>query len=202
MILNININRGSLKLNNLFHDLIVEVKALDKFHNPSLLFEDLHIDTLDGEYHFTTSRETLLLMSRIIEDSLKLHKKQCSLYSGFQELSRFMEHSERYTKLADYADQIFVIGVADIPIKRFADNVHILTNNADIVRENWISIIKNKKVHISLIAEEIPSRKQHERYVGFYTNSKTLTEKVVEILVNKKILSDTTAFGKQTFFDI
>ena len=191
-----------LNMNNLFHDLIVEVRALTEFHNPSSLFEDLHTDSLDGEYHFTTSRDTMLMISRVIEDSLKLHKKRCSLYSGFQELSRFKEHSEKYAKLADYADQIFVIGVADSPVEKIADNVHILTKNADIIRENWISIIKNKNIHISLIAQEIPSGKHHERYVGFYTNSKILTEKAVNILIDKKILSDATISGKQTYFKI
>ncbi|ODS33333.1 MAG: hypothetical protein SCARUB_01513 [Candidatus Scalindua rubra] len=187
---------------NLFHDLIVEVRALKEFHNPGLLLEDLHIDSLDGEYHFTTSRETLFMMSRVIEDSLKLHKKRCTLYSGFQELSRFVEHNERYAKLANYADQIFIIGVADSPIEKIADNVHILTKNADLIRENRISIIKNKNIHISLIAEEIPSGKHHERYIGFYTNSKILTEKAVDLLIGKKILSNDTLLGKQTYFDI
>jgi hypothetical protein len=202
MILSTNISRGNLKLNNPFHDLIREVQALDEYHKPTLLLEDLHLDTLDGEFHFTTSRDTLLLMSRVIEDTLKLHKKQCSLYTGFQELSRFMEYRGRFVKLADYADQIFVIGIADEPVKEIADNVHILTENADIIRENWISIIANKEIHISLIAEEIPSRKQHERYVGFYTNSRAVTERAIGILKSNNVLSREIAFGKQTFFDI
>jgi DICT domain-containing protein len=142
------------------------------------------------------------MMSRVIEDSVKLHKKRCSLYAGFQELSRFKEHIERYSKLAVYADQIFVIGIADSPIEKIADNVHILTKNADIIRENWISIIKNQNIHISLIAQEIPSGKHHERYAGFYTNSKLLTEKAVNILTDKNILSDATISGKQTYFNI
>jgi DICT domain-containing protein len=191
-----------LNKNSLFHDLIAEVRALTEFHSPSSLLEHLHTDSLDGEYHFTTSRETLFMMSRVIEDSLKLHKKRCSLYSGFQELSRFKEHSERYSKLALYANQIFVIGVADSPVKKIADNVHILTKNADIIRENWISIIKNNNIHISVIAQEIPSAKHHERYVGFYTNSKILTEKAVDLLIDNKILSDATILGKQTYFNI
>lgn len=191
-----------LNKNNIFHDLIVEIRALTESHDPSLLFEDLHTDLLDGEYHFTTSRKTLFMMSRVIEDSLKLHKKRCSLYSGFQELSRFKEHSERYTKLAGYADQIFVIGIADSFIDKIADNVHILTKNADIIRENWISIIKNHNIHIALIAQELPSQKHHEGYVGFYTNSKSLTEKAVNILKEENILSDAKISDKQTYFNI
>jgi len=127
-----------LDKNNIFHDLIVEVRTLTASHNPIPLFEDLHLDSLDGECHFTTSRKTLLVMSKVIEDTLKLHKKRCSLYSGFQELSRFKEHHERYAKLAHSADQIFVIGVADTHVEGIADNVHIRTTNADIIRNNWI----------------------------------------------------------------
>jgi DICT domain-containing protein len=191
-----------LNKNNIFHDLIVEVRALTESHDPSLLFEDLHTDSLDGEYHFTTSKKTLFMMSRVIEDSLKIHKKRCTLYSGFQELSRFREHSERYAKLAGYADQIFIIGIPDSPVEKVADNVHFLTKNADIIRENWISIIKNHNIHITLIAQEVPSREHHERYVGFYTNSKSLSEKVVNILNEKNVLSDATISDKQTYFNI
>ena len=60
------------------------MRTLTASHNPISLFEDLHLDSLDGECHFTTSMKTLLVMSKVIEDTLKLHKKRCSLYSGFQ----------------------------------------------------------------------------------------------------------------------
>ena len=48
-----------LNKDNIFHDLIVEVRALTESHDPSLLFEDLHTDSLDGEYHFTTSKKKI-----------------------------------------------------------------------------------------------------------------------------------------------
>ncbi len=202
MIRSTSISRGNSKLNRPFHNLIREVRDLDKYHKPDFLLEDLHLDMIDGEYHFTTSLDTLLLMSRVIENTLKLHKKQCSLYTGFQELSRFMGYRERYVELADYADQIFVIGIADVPVEKVAANVHLLTENADVVRENWISIITNKEIHISLIAEEVPSRKPHERYVGFYTNSRAATERAIGILKSNNVLSHEIVFGKQTFFNI
>ncbi len=142
------------------------------------------------------------MMSKVIEDYLKLHKKRCSLYSGFQELSRFKEHRERYTKLAAYAGQIFVVGIADTHVEKIADNVHIRTKNAHIIRNNWISIIKDKSINISLIAQEVASQKHHEGYVGFYTNSKSLTEKAVNLLIDNDVLNDDPVPGKQTYFDI
>jgi hypothetical protein len=191
-----------LDKNNIFHNLIVEVKALTASHNPIPLFDDLHLDSLDGEYHFTTSRKTLLMMSKVIEDTLKLHKKRCSLYSGFQELSRFKEHRERYAKLSAFADQIFVIGVADSAVKDVADNVHIRTLNAHIIRNNWISIITDKNINISLIAQELTSPKHHGGFIGFYTNSKSITEKAVNLLIDNNVLSEDPVPGKQTYFDI
>ena len=191
-----------LDKNNIFHDLIVEVKTLTASHNPIPLFDDLHIDSLDGECHFTTSRKTLLVMSKVIEDTLKLHKKRCSLYSGFQELSRFKEHRERYAKLSAFADQIFVIGVADSAVKDIADNVHIRTMNAHIIRNNWISIITDKNINISLIAQEQSSPKHHGGFIGFYTNSKSITEKAVSLLIDNNVLSEDPVPGKQTYFDI
>ena len=191
-----------LDKNNIFHDLIVEVRTLTESHDPGPLFEDLDVESLDGEYHFTTSRRTLLMMSKVIEDTLKSHKKRCSLYSGFQELSRFMKYREKYAKLAASADQIFVIGVADSPVENIADNVHIRTKNADIIRSNWISIITDKNINISLIAQELTSQEHHEGYIGFYTNSRSLTEKAVNLLIDNNVLSDDPVPGKQTYFNI
>ncbi len=191
-----------LDKNNIFHDLIVEVRTLTSSHNPIPLFDDLHIDSLDGECHFTTSRKTLLMMSRVIEDTLKLHKKRCSLYSGFQELSRFKEHSDRYAKLAAVADQIYVMGVADSPAVEIADNVHVRTVNADIIRNNWISIITDKNINISLIAQELTTPKHQGGYIGFYTNSKSLTEKAVNLLIDNDVLNEDPVSGKQTYFNI
>ena len=51
-----------LNKNNIFNDLIVEVRVLTESHDPSLLFEDLHTDSIDGEYHFTTSKKTLFII--------------------------------------------------------------------------------------------------------------------------------------------
>lgn len=191
-----------LDKNNIFHDLIVEVRTLTESHDPCPLVEDLDVESLDGEYHFTTSRRTLLMMSKVIEDTLKLHKKMCSLYSGFQKLSRFKEHRERYSKLSVYADQIFVIGITDSHVENIADNVHIRTKNADIIRNNWISIITGKNINISLIAQELTTQKHHGGYIGFYTNSKSLTEKAVNLLIDNDVLSDDPVPGSQTYFNL
>ena len=182
---------------NCFQGLIREVKALKKYHNPLPLFEDLNIDSLDGEYEFTTSIKTLHLVSRSIENTLKLHKGKCVLYSGFQILSHFAGYVDRYKQLASYAKDIFVIGVADTKIGHIADNVHIITKHAHIVRDNWFSIISGGNIHVSLIAEELPIPGAHN-YDGFYSDSNVVAENAIRKLNESKVLSTEVEYGEQT----
>lgn len=181
---------------NIFKGLIKEVRALKIQHNPLPLFDDLQINSIDGEYQFTTSIKTLHLVSRTIENTLRVHKKKGVLYVGFQLLSHFSDYADRYKKLAEYAKEIFVIGVADAKIEDIADNVHIMTKNAYLVRDNWIAIVVNGNVHITLLAEEQPSPNVH-KYNGFYSNSNLVTEKAINILNENKILSKEEQYGEQ-----
>ncbi len=181
---------------NSFKSLISEVRALKQNHNPLPLFNDLHIDALDADYQFTTSLQTLHLVSRTIENSLKAHKHRSVLYSGFQVLSHFTDYIERYARLAKYAKEIYIIGVADTKIGHIADNVHIVTKNAYTVRDNWISIVTDGNMHSALIAEECAAPNAH-KYDGFYTNSEVVTEKAIKILTENGTLSKDIEYGEQ-----
>ncbi len=181
---------------NCFKELIMEVKALKEYHNPLPLIEDLHVNSIDGDYQFTTSILTLQFVSRTIENTLKIHKKKSTLYVGFQTLSHFKEYADRYKKLAHYAKEIFIVGMGDTKIEHIADNVHIITKHAYRVKDNWFAIIKGGGLHISLIAEELPVTGDH-KYDGFYSNSNDITEKAVEIINNNKILAKELEYGEQ-----
>ncbi len=181
---------------NIFRGLITEVRALTEYHNPLPLFEDLNIDTLDGEYQFTTSLKTLHMVSNTIENVLKIHKKRGVLYAGFQLMSHFAEYVDRYKELAAFAKDIYIMGVADVNIEHIADNVHIMTKNAYFVRDNWIAIVVNGDMHITLLAEERPSPNAH-KYDGFYSDSSVVTEKAIKILNENRILSDREEYGEQ-----
>ncbi len=74
--------------------------------------------------------------------------------------------------------------------------------NADIIRNNWISIITDKNINISLIAQELTSPEHHGGFIGFYTNSKSITEKAVNLLIDNNVLSEDPVPGKQTYFNI
>ena len=181
---------------NCFKELIREVKALKEYHNPLPLLDDLHANSIDGDYQFTTSIQTLHFVSRTIENTLKLHKKKSTLYVGFQTLSHFKEYADRYKKLANYAKEIFVVGIGDTKIGHIADNVHIVTKHAHIVKDNWFSIITGGGPHISLIAEELPAP-EHQKFDGFYSNSIDITEKAFEIIKNNKIFDNELEYGEQ-----
>ena len=185
---------------NCFGSLIREVKALKQYHNPLPLFNDLDADYLDGEYQFTTSIKTLHLVSRSIENTLKVHKKKCVLYTGFQVLSHFSKYIDRYKMLAEFAKEIFIVGIPDITVNHIADNVHILTKHAHFVKDNWFSIISGGNIHISLIAEEKPIPGAH-KYDGFFSNSNIVTEKAIKVLNENRIFAKEVEYGEQrTFF--
>ena len=181
---------------NCFNELIREVKALKEYHNPLPLFDDLHVDSIDGDYQFTTSIQTLHFVSRTIENTLKIHKKKSTLYVGFQTLSHFKGYIDRYKNLADYAKEIFIVGIGDTKIGHIADNVHIVTKHAYRIKDNWFSIITGGDLHISLIAEELPAP-EHHKYDGFYSNSNDITEKAIEIIKNNKIFTNELEYGEQ-----
>ena len=181
---------------NIFKGLIKEVRAFKEEHNPLPLFEDLSIDTLDGEYQFTTSLKTLHMVSNTIENVLKIHKNRGVLYAGFQLLSHFSTYVDRYKQLAIFAKEIYVIGVADVNIEHIADNVHIMTKHSHFVKDNWIAIIVNEDVHITLLAEELAAENGH-KYDGFYSDSNVVTQKAIKILNENRILSKREEYGEQ-----
>lgn len=184
---------------NCFRSLIREVKTLKQRHNPLPLFDDLHTDTIDGEYEFSTSIKTLHLVSRAIENTLKAHKRRCTLYTGFQVLSHFAGYLDRYRQLADFAKEIFIVGVADIKLTHIADNVHVMTKHAHLVRDNWFSVILGENIHMALIAEELPVPGKHN-YDGFYSNSRAVTDKALQILNDNTILAKELEYGEQKRF--
>jgi len=148
----------------------------------------------DGEYRFTESLRTLLFECRIISDAVQLDPGPCQLYAGFQKLSYFLEHGIRYKKLTHYATEVYVIGVPDVEVKSWAPNVHIVTRHTELIERHWFEIVYGRTIHISLLAEEIPSPSGKSSYMGFYTTSRLMTEKILRRLARLGIVGDPVLF--------
>ena len=180
-----------------FHDLIVDIQQIREHKDPAPLFDAVEGDLLDGEYHFTSSEATLNFMSRRIENACFADRHRCTLYSVFRRLSLLEPHIEHYHKLADAARHIYIIGVPDIEVRPWAPNVHILTHAAEKLANNWVTINLSRDIHMTLLAEQLPSDDQGRHYAGFYTDSRTLTRRVIRQLMEMAIIQQPDLFTEE-----
>ena len=177
-----------------FHDLILEVQEIREHRVPAPLFDNLEGDLLNGEYHFTTSEGTLNFMSRRIENACFSDRGRCTLYSVFRRLSLLEPHIDHYHQLADAAQRIVIIGVPDVEVRPWARNVRILTAHAHKLARNWMTISISRDIHMALLAEELPPQEGRRHYVGFYTDNRALTRRVVHQLMDMAIIPQPELF--------
>ena len=180
-----------------FHELIVDIQNLRGHRDPAPLFGRLDGDLLNGEYHFTSSEATLTFMSRCIENACFADPGRCHLYSVFRRLSLLEPHLEHYHKLARAAKNVYIVGVPDVTVERWANNVHIATLGAEQLANNWMTINVSRDIHMTLLAEELPPEGDQRRYVGFYTDSRALTRRVLRQLVDMQIIGQPELFKEE-----
>jgi len=180
-----------------FHDLIIDIQQLKDHRDPAPLFGHLDGDLLNGEYHFTSSEDTLNFMSRRIENACFADPGRCSLYSVFRRLSLLEPHLDHYRKLAETARHVYIIGRPDVAIEPWANNVHVVTAKAEQLADNWVTINISRDIHMTLLAEELPPEDDVRRYVGFYTDSRALTRRVVRQLVEMGIIGQPELFREE-----
>ncbi len=180
-----------------FHELIEDIRHLRDYRDPAPLFGELDGDLLNGEYHFTISEGTLNFMSRMIENACFADKGRCSLYSVFRRLSLLEPHLEHYHKLSDAARHVTIIGVPDVEVEPWADNVQIVTAKADLLARNWITVNISRDIHMTLVAEELPSDGPERHYCGFHTDSRALTRRVVHRLVEMGVVGQPRLFVEE-----
>ncbi|HUT37414.1 MAG TPA: DICT sensory domain-containing protein [Planctomycetota bacterium] len=180
-----------------FHDLITDIQKLRDNRDPAPLFGRLDGDLLSGEYHFTSSEATLTFMSRCIENACFADPGRCTLYSVFRRLSLLEPHLDHYHNLAAVARNIYVIGVPDVKVERWAPNVHLITDGIQKLGNNWVTINISRDIHMTLLAEELPPEGKHPRYVGFYTDSRALTRRVIRQLVDMSIIRQPELFNEE-----
>ncbi|MBM4035742.1 MAG: hypothetical protein FJ291_28720 [Planctomycetes bacterium] len=180
-----------------FHGLIIDIQALRENRDPAPLFGRLDGDLLSGEYHFTSSEATLTFMSRCIENACFADPGRCTLYSVFRRLSLLEPHLDHYHKLAAVARSIYIIGVPDVKIEKWAPNVHLITEGVQKLGNNWVTINISRDIHMTLLAEELPPEGKLPRYVGFYTDSRALTRRVIRQLVDMSIIRQPELFTEE-----
>ena len=180
-----------------FHDLIVDIQQLKGHRDPAPLFGQIDGDLLNGEYHFTSSEDTLTFMSRRIENACFADPGRCSLYSVFRRLSLLEPHLDHYRQLSKAARHVTIIGTPDIQVEPWANNVQVITARAEQLARNWMTLNISRDIHMTLLAEELPPEGDRRRYVGFYTDSRALTRRVIRQLMEMGVIGQPELFKEE-----
>ncbi len=139
-------------------------------------------------FRYTFSVEAMTKISHIIEDAVIATPRAADLHASFQYLSRLEPQENKYLSVASYARGLWLYYEPDVPETRFA----ALLNHATVTGINtegtplanyWLVVAYGEGVHMSLLAQEIPSMGSDERYYeGFYTFEADTAYQILSIL--------------------
>jgi hypothetical protein len=139
-------------------------------------------------FRYTFSVDAMTKISHIIEDAAIQTAQPADLHASFQYLSRLKPQLDRYREVALRANGLWLYSELDtkeddllqlIASPRVA---HIDTKGTPLVNY-WYVVAYGNGIHMSLLAQEIPSMSGNERYYeGFYTFKADVAYQLVSIL--------------------
>ncbi len=133
-------------------------------------------------YIFTVQGMTEI--SHMIEDFVMANPRVADMHVSFQAFSRFHYQYDRYVKVAEAANGLWLYGALDVPPPDLRKTV-IVDIGGTPLEQYWFVIAYGPGVHMTLLAEEINiQRLSHEprMYEGFYTFDPNLAYKVLNVL--------------------
>lgn len=143
--------------------------------------EDLQ--RVNFRYIFTVQGMTEI--SHMIEDSILASPGVSETHVSFQYFSRVADQAERYARVAQDSTGLWLYGVPDVPLPKFAHTVAVDTSGTPL-EHYWFVIAYGPGIHMTLLAEEINSADrlsgEPRMYEGFYTFDPTFAYKVLTVL--------------------
>jgi hypothetical protein len=132
------------------------------------------------ECFYTTSRKNMLLLSRGIENIIRVKPpfNKFVLLSLFQIVSNFNSVREQYTEIAPLAKKLYLIGGRGLAAGIRLPNTEIIDRNRSGLEKNWVIIVLAQDEGCALIAEELEAG----RYRGFFTTNQNLTNRCMGVL--------------------
>ncbi|MCB8983943.1 MAG: hypothetical protein H6659_08970 [Ardenticatenaceae bacterium] len=152
-------------------------------------------------FRYTFSVEAMTKISHIIEDAVIGTPRSAALHASFQYLSRIAPQQARYTNIASYAQGIWLYYEADLPEASFSTllkhrNVSGIDTQGTPLVDYWLVVAYGEGIHMSLLAQEIPSLSGAGRYYeGFYTFQADTAYQILAIL--HQIYPDSTPAPQQ-----
>jgi hypothetical protein len=132
------------------------------------------------ECFYTTSRKNMLLLSRGIENIVRVKPpfNKFVLLSLFQRVSNFNSVKEQYTGIAPLTKKLYLIGGRGLAAGIRLLNTEIIDSNSSGLEKNWVIIALAQDEGCALIAEELEAG----RYRGFFTTNQNLANRCMGVL--------------------
>ena len=132
------------------------------------------------ECFYTTSRKNMLLLSRGIENIVRVKPpfNKFILFSLFQRVSNFNSVKEQYTGIAPLTKKLYLIGGRGLAAGIRLLNTEIIDSNSSGLEKNWVIIALAQDEGCALIAEELEAG----RYRGFFTTNQNLANRCMGVL--------------------
>ena len=132
------------------------------------------------ECFYTTSRKNMLLLSRGIENIVRIKPpfNKFVLLSVFQRVSNFNSVNEQYTEIAPLTKKLYLIGGRGLAAGIRLPNTEIIDSDRSGLEKNWVITALAKDEGCALIAEELEAG----RYKGFFTTNLDLANRCMGVL--------------------
>jgi hypothetical protein len=132
------------------------------------------------ECFYTTSRKNMLLLSRGIENIVRVKPpfNKFVLLSLFQRVSNFNSIKQQYTEMAPLTKKLYLIGGRGLAAGIRLPNTEIIDSNSSGLEKNWVIISLAQDEGCALIAEELEAG----RYRGFFTTNQNLANRCLGVL--------------------
>lgn len=100
------------------------------------------------------TKNTLVHLSHILEDTILKNQIPAMLFTGFQETSHWKEETERYHQLADVAQQVCIFAGKPLPSENHAKQFHIELAEDDSLRQEWFLLILSDDFSVLLCGQD------------------------------------------------
>lgn len=126
---------------------------------------------------FIHATRMMSMISREIEDTVILDGVRARVFSSFQRMSSFLPQADRYRRLAENADSVYVFAYPDIQPPPIVNITYVpIPEDSQLARE-WFIVADARDYYTALVTEELPGGPSR-RFEGVWS----FDEEMVDIL--------------------
>ncbi|MBV9959727.1 MAG: hypothetical protein JO360_14985 [Acidobacteria bacterium] len=136
-------------------------------------------------FAFRAPSPVIEYLTLLIENRLLLRTNRTGrVYAGFDRLSRLEPVIERYLRIADLSERVYVFGAADWPPPRHPNMKLIETEAADGAGREWFVLVDSSTLRVALIARAEDETEAHGSEARTWRAIKSSDPAIVTELAN------------------